>query len=98
MARDVVDGQLADVRCALDTLGTVRLGPVLSSREVSGFEQQHGIELPDGFRRFVLEIGNGGDGPGYGLRAFDPHSQQPRIAQPFPLERVWRWDDEEEPD
>ncbi len=98
MESDAAEGQLAAVRRLLESIGTVRLGPVLSSSDVGAFERRHGILLPDGFRRFVLEVGNGGDGPGYGLAAFDPSLEQARVAHPFPLERVWVWEEEENPD
>lgn len=35
--------------------------------ELERFEEENGIELPEDYRRFLLEIANGGAGPGYGL-------------------------------
>lgn len=35
------------------------------------FEVRHNVKLPDEFRRFLLEVTNGGAGPGYGLFALD---------------------------
>lgn len=35
--------------------------------QLEAFEVDHGISLPPGYRRFLLEIGNGGAGPFYGL-------------------------------
>lgn len=43
------------------------LNPVLSEADVRAFEQQHHVALPEGYRRFLTEIGNGGAGPYYGL-------------------------------
>jgi hypothetical protein len=31
------------------------------------FEKHHNITLPDDYRRFILQAGNGGAGPHYGL-------------------------------
>jgi len=39
----------------------------ISEKEVLKFEKNHKITLPDFFREFVLEFGNGGCGPSYGL-------------------------------
>ncbi len=43
----------------------------LSEEAVRDFERQHGITLPDEFRRFVLEAGGSGAGPYYGLQPMD---------------------------
>ncbi|MCP4446950.1 MAG: SMI1/KNR4 family protein [Myxococcales bacterium] len=34
--------------------------PVCSQSELTEFEARHGIELPHDYRRFMLEVGNGG--------------------------------------
>jgi hypothetical protein len=98
MAQDSVESQLVEIRRVLDRLGTLRLGPVLPLVDVATFERRHRVELPLGFRRFILEVGNGGDGPGNGLAPFDPHSEQPRVSHPFPLDGLWVWADEDAPD
>jgi hypothetical protein len=44
-----------------------KFNPRLTEHEVSDFERIHRIKLPSDYRRFLLEIGNGGSGPAYGL-------------------------------
>jgi hypothetical protein len=47
-----------------------RFGPRASDVWLTYCEQQYGIRLPEQFRRFLLEVGNGGCGPWHGLRRF----------------------------
>lgn len=47
-----------------------RLNPVIPASTIEEFEAQHGIRLPDEYRYFITEIGNGGAGPYYGLFPF----------------------------
>jgi hypothetical protein len=47
-----------------------RLRPPLEEGVVIGFERTHEVTLPREFRRFVLELGDGGAGPAYGLNPF----------------------------
>jgi hypothetical protein len=39
----------------------------LSVEQIENFERQYRVSLPQGFRLFLLELGNGGAGPFYGL-------------------------------
>ena len=41
--------------------------PPASLKEIEEFEQETGVVLPDGYRNFLLQAGNGGAGPFYGL-------------------------------
>ncbi|TWU26140.1 SMI1/KNR4 family protein [Novipirellula artificiosorum] len=78
------------------------LNPIVRNSEVSKFEVKHGIELPEGYRRFITELGNGGAGPYYGLFKFremdDCYSSQRwkendgfvgTLAKPFPHTKAW---------
>src|SRR5256885_4909022 len=44
-----------------------KLNPPLNERTVLGFEQTHGISLPEDYRSFLAAIGNGGAGPFHGI-------------------------------
>ena len=41
--------------------------PPLLEDELSAIEAEVGVRFPDDYRRFVMNIGDGGVGPGYGL-------------------------------
>ncbi|MEV8615575.1 hypothetical protein AB0383_48110 [Amycolatopsis sp. NPDC051373] len=47
-----------------------RLAPRLSERDVQAVEGQFGASLPEPYRSFLVEVGAGGAGPGYGLPGF----------------------------
>jgi len=82
------------------------MGSCLSEDEIGLFETQHSIKLPDQYRKFLLEVGNGGIGPPFinglaklGEVASDMHESQkhnwsrlPNIANPFPFTEGWCWE------
>ena len=43
----------------------IHLNPCLGEHEVESFEAQYNIRLPEAYRRFLLEVGDGGAGPPY---------------------------------
>lgn len=47
------------------------LNEKLSETEVRGFEEKYAITLPEEYRAFVLQVGNGGAGPYYGIRTLE---------------------------
>lgn len=89
----------------------ISLDTPLSANELREFERLHGISLPDGYRNFLLTIGNGGSGPpSYGLaklgevaRDMQPEqqaywSQLPMVRQVFPFTNCWVWENNETSD
>ncbi|MFB7427722.1 SMI1/KNR4 family protein [Streptomyces hydrogenans] len=73
---------------------------------VRSFEAEHGVVLPEPYRTFVAEVGDGlrAGPPYYGLL---PLAQTPpdwgagrperRLVEPFPLTEAWVWEDDEDP-
>lgn len=47
-----------------------KLNPPLSAPVLEAFEEQHSVSLPADYKTFLLEIGNGGAGPFYGVLPF----------------------------
>ena len=76
------------------------LNAPLVETQVLTFERQHAIRLPPEYRRFLIELGNGGAGPYYGvhpLGTFDGVSDDVRpwddfvgsLAEPFAFREPW---------
>ena len=75
-----------------------KLNPPIPVSTIEEFEARHGIRLPDDYRHFVTEIGNGGAGPYYGLFPFGQQDDGLSweqgdligdVAQPFPHVEAW---------
>jgi hypothetical protein len=93
-----IEGKLDAIRASLRRLGNVELGPPLRDGDVRRFEARNRVVLPDGFRRFLLEIGNGGHGPGHGLQKLDCDAMVDDLSEPFPLTKPWVWDEDPDAD
>ncbi|HLP91298.1 MAG TPA: SMI1/KNR4 family protein [Nostocaceae cyanobacterium] len=63
--------QLANLDATFEIFGAESHGyqsnPCLKDAEIQAFERKYNIDLPRDYRQFLLEVGNGGAGPGYGL-------------------------------
>ncbi len=82
-----------------------RLFPPLPESEVIEFEEKHQVSLPEDYRFFVTEVGNGGAGPYYGVFQFgeedDGHGfckwengfLVGDLSKPFPHEDDWNLPD-----
>jgi hypothetical protein len=75
------------------------LNNALEESEVSALENKHNIRLPEDYRRFITEIGNGGAGPYYGLETIEDslfidldykrENEYLNPAEPFLLTQKW---------
>jgi hypothetical protein len=101
-----LDDRLENIRRAYERSG-LKLGVVASQESVAAFERKYTIDLPEEYRRFVLEVGNGGDGPPYyGMFRIEDadHDETGRIDDgyaphlDFPLTNAWIWEDKENAD
>ncbi|MEG5040497.1 MULTISPECIES: SMI1/KNR4 family protein [unclassified Microcoleus] len=73
-----------------------KLGPTLSEAELQSFEQKHQVKLPEDYRLFLKEIGNGGAGPFYGLEPLEEAAQYRDLSKPFPfIKATHSYSDEE---
>ena len=96
--------QLERIRKKLGSKAS-ELSKPLTTAQVEEFEDLHGVTLPLEFRRFIIEIGNGGIGPPeYGLIALgdcaadmrlrerEIWTKLPNVTKPFPFTRFWIWE------
>jgi hypothetical protein len=79
-----------------------RMNPPLSETDIIAFEQKHLVTLPDDFRQFLTNVGNGGAGPFYGVFPLgemdDSYGYRKWqegdgavgvLSQPFPFHEDW---------
>ncbi len=105
MRDDKLSAQINRILKKVHSQGRILNAPI-SELAVQEFEQAHGIQLPDGYREFLMRVGNGGDGPPcYGLGELGAPANDMRpdevrrwtelrdIQKPFPFTRYWVWDE-----
>lgn len=59
-------------------------GPTWDENDLSAFEQQHSIKLPEDYRFFLREAGDGGSGPYHGIQTLKSASRGRDLSVPFP--------------
>ena len=64
----------------------------LALEQVEAFERRYALELPVAYRRFLLELGNGGPGPYYGVTPLALDA--PQLLEPFPYADAIKFDDD----
>ena len=72
----------------------------LPANALVAFEEQYGVSLPPDYRDFLIEIGDGGEGPPfYGLLklgekadGWSNDEQFANLGKPFPFMTHWVWD------
>jgi hypothetical protein len=63
------------------------LGNCLGEEQLRSLEKSIGIRLPESYRQFLLQLGNGGAGPDYGFLALEESLRDcppGRLTRPFP--------------
>lgn len=65
-----------------------QLMPLLSRRELKSACQAYSVELPEDYVEFLLNLGNGGAGPGYGLERFGYVASKSMIPTAKPKEGI----------
>lgn len=79
----------------------------IAEDEIARWEQRHRIRLPEEYRRFLFEVGSGGEGPPYfGLWSLDDEDPSAEVFRgsflerelrnPFASVSAWRWSPEDE--
>jgi hypothetical protein len=76
-----------------------RLRPTLPEVDAAAFEAMHGVTLPSGYRRFLIEAGNGGAGSEYGITPLDQwdvattDDEPGYLARPSPFDPDATWEE-----
>jgi hypothetical protein len=106
-AHEAVTTRIARIVAKVDKRG-MRLGPRIETSELADLERQHGVSLPEGYREFLLQIGDGAPGPPcYGLTDLadaitggddawlNAGDSLTDLKRPFPFTQAWVWEADE---
>ncbi|MFB7864617.1 SMI1/KNR4 family protein [Streptomyces sp. NPDC056069] len=66
------------------------ISPPLPESEIRAFERAHGIDLPEEYRSFVAQVGDGPAGPGHGLMPLT--AARPEADEEWAVDAEWRED------
>lgn len=74
----------------------IKMGDVLSEEDIIRFEERCNIKLPQAYRIFLKEIGNGCRSMinGFRLNCLSDIEQKD-LSRPFMLEKEWIWDNDD---
>ena len=79
----------------VDTLG-IKMGKCLSEDEIAAFENYHNVRLPQAYRIFLKNVGNGCKHMFEDRQLNDlKNSPCQEPSKPFMLEKFWLWEDDE---
>ena len=62
-----------------------QLSPPLSEEVIANWEARAEVKLPEEYRLFLRELGEGSAGPGFGMRKLTETNLTPYLKEPFPL-------------
>lgn len=74
------------------------LGEQLLEQEICLFEEKHNVILPEAYRKFLIEVGDGCDMiDGFKMKSLAIIDQltSEKLSAAFPFETPWIWEDEE---
>lgn len=76
----------------------IEMGETLSEEEISRFEEQCNIRLPEAYRLFLQEVGDGCEDmlDGFCLNRL-ADIENADLSHPFLLEEAWIWEDDDRP-
>ena len=66
------------------------LKPTISESDVADYEKQNSISIPEDYRQFVTEIGNGGAGPFCGISGLPAEWNLNNLSAPFSYTKLTR--------
>lgn len=94
--------KITDLRTQIMELG-LTLDPVISEADVLEREAQYGFTLPEAYRAFITQVGDGGQVPGFTadcdrLISFGRYEEEgyslKRVSKPFKLKQSWSGESE----